>query len=364
MRLRSVILLLAAVAIGLTAYFYTSNNKFKSVLTSVDLIPSLQGNLNSVTKFTVLEAGNLLLSSVSKTESGWIVDNRDGYEANVAAVRNVFENLAEAKLAEAKTSNPQNYTKLGVESIENENAQGVLLTVDGLGDTVNIIFGNDGSSGKNTQYVRHQKEQQSWLINKKINIARDPTDWLEKDILDIPPERIKNITIQHADGTVIDINNTGNQAYEFVIDAIAPDGMKISDSQIYQVANALSSLQLTDVSKAELLRADDLAPSVTTVFKTFDGLTITTRAYPGPVVKLNFMIDIDFNAAHVDENIENKTPEAESTIDAAMISDPKAAESLSKSLKQKLDGWAYVLPTISQAALTKKLTDFFIDKDA
>lgn len=364
MRLKSVFILLAAVAIGLTAYFYTTNNKFKSALTSVDLIPNLQDNLNRVTKFTVTEAGNLLLSSVSKTESGWIVDNRDGYEANVAVVRHVFENLAEAKLTEAKTSNPQNYTKLGVESIDNENAQGVLLTVDGLDEAVNIIFGNDGSSGKNTQYVRHQEEQQSWLINKKINIARDPTDWLEKDILDIPPERIKNILIQHADGTEIVINNTGNKAYEFDIDAIAPEGMKVSDSQIYQVANALSSLQLTDVSREDLLKADDLASSVTTVFKTFDGLTITTRAYPGQLVKLKFMIDVEFNAADVDENIENKTSNAESTADAAMVSDPKAAESLSKSLKPKVDGWAYVLPTITQSALTKKLEDFFIDKDA
>ena len=215
MRLRSVFLLLAAVAIGLTTYFYTTNNSFKSALTSSDLIPGLQDNLNSITKFTVTEAGNSLLSSVSKTADGWIVDNRDGYRANVAVVRHVFKKLAEAKLTEAKTSNPDNYTKLGVENVDNENAQGVLLSVDGLGDAVNIIFGNDGSSGTNTQYVRHQNEEQSWLINKKINIARDPTDWLEKDILDIPPERIKSISIQHADGTVINIANTGNEAYEF-----------------------------------------------------------------------------------------------------------------------------------------------------
>ena len=364
MRLKSVFLLLAAVAIGLTAYFYTSNNKFKSALTNSDLIPSLQDNLNSVTKFTVMESGNSLLSSVSKSESGWVVDNRDGYEANVAVVRHVFEKLAEAKLTEAKTSNPENYTKLGVENIDNENAQGVLLTVNGLDDAVNIIFGNDGSSGKNTQYIRHQDEQQSWLINKKINIARDPTDWLKKDILDIPPERIKSIEINHADGTVINIENTGDEAYEFELNATPPEGMKASDSEIYQVANALSSLQLTDVSKEELLRTDDLAPSVTTVFKTYDGLMITTRAYPGPVAKLKFMIDVDFNADDVDENIENKTSNAESTADAAMISDPKAAESLAKSLKPKLDGWAYFLPTISQSALTKKLEDFFIDKDA
>ena len=362
MRLKSVFILLAAVAIGLTAYFYTTNNSFKSALTTSDLIPDLQSNLNNVNKFTVLEAGNALLTSVTKNETGWVVDNRDGYAADVKVVRHVFEKLAEAKLIEKKTANSENYTKLGVENVEHENAQGVLLTVDGLDEEVSIIFGNDGSSGKNTQFVRYQAEKQSWLINKKINVARDTTDWLDKNILDIPPERIKNILIKHADGTEILISNTGNEAYEFDIDAVAPEGKKISDSEIYQVANALSSLQLTDVTKFENVSNTENIQTILAVFKTFDGLTITTTAYPS-AIKSNFTIKVDFNPEDVDESVANNSINAESTTDAAMVSDPKAAEELAKKLEVKLDGWAYILPTITQAALMKKLDDFFIDKD-
>ncbi len=363
MRLKSVFLLLAAVAIGLTAYFYTTNNNLKSSLTSSELIPGLLDNLNNVSKFTVSEAGNSLLSSVSKTANGWVVDNRDGYEANVAVVRHVFEKLANAKLTEAKTSNPDNYTKLGVENIDNENAQGVLLSIDGLGDAVNIIFGNDGSSGKNTQYVRYQNEEQSWLINEKINVARDVTDWLEKDILDIPPERIKSILIRHADGTEIRITNTGNEAYEFDLHAVAPEGKKISDSEIYQVANALSSLQLKDVSKFENINTGNSIDTITAEFKTFDGLTITTTGYPS-TINSNFTINLSFNVNEVDKNIAENTDNNESSSDAAMVSDPKAAEELAKTLETKLAGWAYIFPTITQNALIKKLDDFFIDEDA
>lgn len=363
MKLKSVFLLLAAVAIGLTAYFYTTNNNFKSALTSSDLIPGLQDNLNNVSKFTVTEAGNSLLSSVSKTANGWVVDNRDGYEASVAVVRHVFEKLANAKLTEAKTSNPDNYIKLGVEDVDNENAQGVLLTVDGLDETVDIIFGNDGSSGKNTQYVRYQNEEQSWLINEKINVARDVTDWLEKDILDIPPERIKSIFIRHADGTEIRINNTGNEAYEFDLDAVAPEGKKISDSEIYQVANALSSLQLKDVSKFENINSDDKIETITAEFRTFDGLTITTTGYPS-AINSHFTININFNSNDVDEHIAETSENNESTADTAMVSDPKAAEQLAKTLETKLAGWAYILPSITQSALTKSLDVFFIDEDA
>ena len=132
-----------------------------------------------------------MLSEVSKSDKGWVVDSRDGYEANKAAVRILFDNLAEAKLVEAKTSNPDNYAKLGVEDIDNTKAQGILFSVAGLQESTDIIFGNDGSSGKNTQYVRRKGEAQSWLINKKLKLNTDVTEWLQKDILDIPPERIK-----------------------------------------------------------------------------------------------------------------------------------------------------------------------------
>ncbi len=364
MKLKTLFILLAAVGIGLAGYFYSSNNKFGASFISSRLIPGLESNMNDVTKFTVIEVKNSLLSSVTKTDNGWVVDNRDGYPANVAAVRQTFALLAEADLVEAKTSNPDNYSRLGVEDVAGEDAQGVLLTVEGLGDAVNVIFGNDGTSGKNTQYVRNQSEEQSWLINKKININRDVTDWLDKDILDIPPERIKSVQITHAQGPVVNINNTGNVAYEFDLDAAAPEGMKISDSEIYQVANALSSLQLRDVSKISENNIKGKTSPVTTVFKTYDGLTITVNGYPS-TIEPYFTIDVEFNADDVDENVANKTAEAEGEVsDAAMTSDPKAAEIFANETGPKVEGWAYIFPTITHKSLVKELKDFFIDENA
>ena len=360
MKLKSLFLLMFAVAIGAAAYFYSFNQNVS--LNNSFLVPNLTQNLNSINKFTVHEAQKKLLSSISRSEKGWVVDNRAAYPANLKAVRQVFTALAEAKLVEAKTSNSDNYTKLGVEDVDQQDAQGVLVSIDGLTSPVNIIFGNDGSSGKNTQYIRNQGEAQSWLINKKINFSRDTTDWLEKDLIDIPPERIKTIQIKHPDGTEININNTGNAAYEFDLDATASEGKKISDSEIYQVANALSSLQLRDVISYEILNKVEIEPIVS-IFKTFDGLTITTTSYASNIEPY-FTLEIQFNANDVDKSVNVASEENKSSSDAALVSDPKAAEELANSAKSKLTGWAYLFPTITKNALTKKLDDFFIDKDA
>ncbi len=351
-----------AVAVGAAVYFYASNQNQTSVSANSLLIPNLSENLNSITKFTVKNASDSLLTSVSKSEKGWVVDNRAGYEANVKEVRDVFTTLSEAKLVEAKTSNPDNYPRLGVEDINASDAQGVLVSIEGLPNPVAIIFGNDGSSGKNTQFVRNEREEKSWLINKKINFGRDTTDWLQKNLLDIPPERINTIQIRHPDGAIINISNTGNAAYEFELDATAPEGKKISESEIYQVANALSSLQLRDVISLDTLNKDAIEPIVT-IFKTFDGLTITTASHTSDVEPF-FTIDVKFNSEDVDESVANSNSENESTSNSTLLSDPTVAEEFANSSKSKLTGWGYFFPTITKDALTKKLDDFFIDKDS
>lgn len=358
MNSKSLLLLLAALAVGIVAYYFNLNNKQNSTVSGAHLIPSLEANLNSVNRFTITESGNSVLSEVSKSDNGWIVEGRDGYAANKTAVRILFNNLAEAKTIEAKTSNPENYIKLGVEDVADKNAQGVLFSVEGLGESVNIIFGNEGSSGKNTQYVRHNGEEQTWLINKKLKLNTDVTEWLQKDIFDLPPERIKSVQISHPDSDTVKITNDGEDEYEYKLDAEAPEGLILWESQVYQVANSLSSLQLRDVATFANLDTESIVP-VVTVFKTFDGLTITTKAYTIDISKY-FTIEVTFSEDDIDHDVVSSEQQTKSSSDAALKSDPEAAKKLAETAKQRLDGWAYLFPTITQEALTKKLEEFFI----
>jgi hypothetical protein len=121
-------------------------------------------------------------------------------------------------------------------------------------------------------------------------------------------------------------------------------------------------LQLKDVISFSKLNTDTISP-VITEFKTFDGLTVTLKAYS--IEDENyFTIDVVFSSDDVDQTIVNDENQAESTSDSAIKSDPKAAEELALKSNVRLSGWAYLLPTITQDALTKKLEDFFIEEDA
>ena len=286
------------------------------------------------------------------------MENRDGYEADFTSVRTLFTNLAEAKLIEAKTSNPDNYSRLGVEDIDLANAQGVLVSIEGLEEPVEIIIGNFGSIGKNTQYIRQKGEKQSWLINKKLNVDQDVTRWLKKDLIDIPPERVKSIQIQHPDESVIMIENKGTEDYEFALLNALPDGKKVSESEIYQVANALSSLQLIDVASLENLKEETVQPIITK-FLTYDGITLTASSFTENDQTYS-AFEIKFNAEDVDDSISNDGD----GLDPAVKSDPETAKALVQEAAPKLKGWAFVLPTITKDALVKKLENFYLEEDA
>ena len=58
MKSKSLILLLAALVIGVIGYYLNENSNQQTIDANSNLIPELAENLNNITKFTVVEAGN------------------------------------------------------------------------------------------------------------------------------------------------------------------------------------------------------------------------------------------------------------------------------------------------------------------
>ena len=344
MNLKSLIILILVIIAGGAAYFYIAAGSKKSAIgEDAWLVPNLAQNLNEVAKLTVHGAGNILLAEISKSKHHWVVVNRDHYEADMAVVRNAFNTLARARLIGKKTANPENYSKIEVEDISDVHAQGVQFSIEGLGEPIRVIAGKKGSL-QDTQFVRRAGDAQSWLIDKKLDLNRNGAWWLRKDILDISPERIKSIRISHMDGGEVSIENRGTEDYEFTLVQAIPEGRKVSESELYQVANALSSLQLRDVASLQSFK-EEILPSVITTFRMFDGLRVDARTFSDGK-KTYVMLGIEFNEDH-----------------AAAQSDSVLAKEFAEKTKSRIEGWAFVLPTITQDAMVKRLEDILLHED-
>src|SRR5262245_5361928 len=79
------------------------------------LYPGLKEELNAVNTIRMYKAGDARVVELVRKDDVWKVSDRDSYAADDAKVRKLLIAIADAKTAEQKTADPQQYAKLGVE---------------------------------------------------------------------------------------------------------------------------------------------------------------------------------------------------------------------------------------------------------
>lgn len=266
MNLRNVKILVIVVAMLVAALLVLDQGR-NSGTVNARLLPELKSRINDVTA-VVIRKGDTTIT-VAKTGDNWSVRERSNYTADIGTLRQLLLALAEAKVLELKTSNPEKYHLLGVNDPADDDSTSVEITIHGNGVEQVLILGRTVQS--NYRYARVAGETQSVLIDKNPDVPDDAGGWLLQTILDISADQIQQITITHADGEEIRIEKESQEAGDFQVMNI-PDGRELSYPSVANgIGGALGNLTLSDVRAAA---ASKKHPDVLTTFQTFDGLTI------------------------------------------------------------------------------------------
>ena len=95
--------------------------------------------------------------------------------------------------------------------------------------------------------------------------------WLESVIIDIRPERVREVTITHADGEVVRISKASPELANFDVAGV-PEGRELSYPGVANVVgNALRELNLEDVEPNGEGAGE---PAAVVEYRTFDGLLV------------------------------------------------------------------------------------------
>ena len=105
------------------------------------LYPDLKAQLNAVNAIHLYKAGDARVVELVRKDDAWKVSDRDSYPADDGKVRKLLIELADAKIAEQKTSDPQQYAKLGVEDTKGTAATSVRIELAGTPKPVDLIIG-------------------------------------------------------------------------------------------------------------------------------------------------------------------------------------------------------------------------------
>ncbi len=193
-----------------------------------------------------------VIARLKKVDSIWM-EQTTGFPANRELLSATLSTLTTARKVRAKTRQPGRYERLGVNSVDAEDARGVELVITDGSDRelLAMVFGDDTSRG---QYARQISSDQAWLIAPKLALPIDNVEWLARDVLNVPAEQLQRIRLQHADGELVDLVKPAPDQPAFTI--VSPDVAAPEQYAANRIAGLLSELRLESVKPSPAFAQD------------------------------------------------------------------------------------------------------------
>ena len=321
---RSTPLTLAALgiaALGAGWWFGTGPGDEGVVAGGTLAFPGLAARLAEAAEVDVTHQGATL--RIVLKDGAWTLPAKGGYPIRQARLRAVLTGLTELRLTEPRTADPAEYPRLGVDDPQDATAAGaeLLRVADAAGHAVaELIVGHrrvrtQGNTGE-TVYVRRPGEAQSWLGEGEIGVDADPQTWIERDIADIPHDRVAAVS-----AGPLEFARRG-EALALVAPAEHP---RLDDSRVEDVARGLETLTLLDVRPVADVPGERLGRSR---FTLADGGAVEATLFRVPHDK-----------------------------DADIWVELAASGPGSEALARRVQGWAYQVGAWKQAALLPTLDD-------
>ena len=381
----STLAVIAAVLIAVTV-FVSQRNKPTPPQTGQPVFPELKATINTVSEMRVSTQSGTI--TVHKDEEAWRVKEKHNYPADLGKMREILIGLAELKILEPKTRKPELYEKLGLQDVEAEGSLSTGVTLkDAAGNTVAAaIIGNDrpakGKSGYKEMFIRKPGDSQTWLVEGRLTVEKNPGKWLDKELVQIETKRVRRLSVTHPDGTRLVVEKTKPADLDYqVVDL--PEGLEIqSQFTVNNVVSTVTSLSLDDV-KPRSERPFDDHPVATAVFETFDGLEGTVELLQKD--EKNYVkLSATFNAGLIWKPEPEEDSETEQQADGQVGEDPdQTAQDKAdaakpeqpeikpeaevkaeiEALNKRLADWVYVIPKFRADAILKKPQDLLKTSD-
>lgn len=381
----SMLTVIAAILI-IVAVLMTKQQEPGIPMTGQPVFPELKTVINDVTELSVdTQSGTITLH---RQEDIWRVKEKYDYPADLGAVREMLIGLAELTTLEPKTRKPEFYEKLGLQDVEAEGSLSTGVTLkDATDNTVAAaVIGNDRpakvKSGAKELFIRKVGDPQTWLVQGRLTVEKNPGKWLDKELTQIETKRVRRLIVTHPDKTRLVVEKAKPADLNYQV-ANLPEGLEIeSQFTVNNVVSTITSLSLDDVKPQNEVPFDG-QPVRTAVFETFDGLQGTVQLLPKD--EKNYVtISAVFNAdlvwkpepereaepekesepqAGEPSGVDTQGKEADTNPDQPRIKSEAEVKAEIEALNKRTGGWVYVIPKFRADALLKRPQDLLKTSD-
>lgn len=274
-----ILLVFGAIAVAGGWYFGTAEqpSERQAYNNGKLMFPDLAAHLQEAARIDVSHQGKTLV--IEKHGDTWGLQDRGGYPVQVSKLRGMLTALTELRLVEPRTSDPAEFSRLGLEDPNQKDATSNLLNVlDASGKSiVSLIVGHrrvltQGNVPEQV-YVRRPDDNHTWLAEGSLQVDTDPQLWLDRNIMNIDHTRIVSVAVTNGDQKLEFARDDQKLALKSPTDHPPLDEYKLDD-----LDRGLELLTFQDVQTDKQPVGNSVGQSV---YTTGDGMAITATVFKG-----------------------------------------------------------------------------------
>ncbi|HPF27484.1 MAG TPA: DUF4340 domain-containing protein [Steroidobacteraceae bacterium] len=240
-------LLLAALAIIGLALWLAGREPGHTSRVGEPVLPALQANLNAVREIR-LGKGDGSAVTLRRRDTDWEVAQR-GYTADSGKVRKLLLDLAALAVRAEKTSEPANYSRLGVEDADIPTAGSVAVAVAAAEQNWQLLVGKQDSP--RAGFVRVPDQAVSLLAEPLIIVELDPKRWLDRQLLDRAATSVRSVTVIPLEGPAYTVQRDNAGQADMTLADMPPKAKLAAPGAANSAADALAGLAFDDVRKPD-----------------------------------------------------------------------------------------------------------------
>ena len=286
-------------------------------------------------------------TSLARKGASFVVVDKGRYPADNTQVNELITDCLDIKTVAIVSADPTNHADLGVTE---EEAKYVVKFLKQDGSLLGgVIIGHSKEESSET-YVRLANSDEVFVADRSPYLQLEAIDYVDKELLSVKEEEIREIHGSSADGIFVLDANEGPDDLRLVN---MPAGKTLRNSEAKLVLRALSSLRISDVEKGP--RSDlDFARKFVCQLK--NGIV-----YALAIAEMNDVTFMTCSAEYVGAKVTMETGKVDSEEELKAKEARLLAQEKSMKFQKKHENWVYTVPTWKANALKKDMGDLMED---
>jgi hypothetical protein len=330
-----VVLAATAVSVVAAGYAVVSESRIQApaAASGAPVFGDLLARANDVQSVTVASASGKF--TIARKGDGWALAEKDGYPVAADKLRQLVAGLADLRLLEAKTDQPDRHARLEVEDIAAKDAKSKQVTLAGADGKLlaDLIVGKQNNTsdfnGLRGIYVRKPGNAQAWLAQGSVEVPTAAVDWVDRTVVNVAEDKIQRLQFEPTAAPALTVSKADKAAADFTL-APLPEGKSADPDALKRLTEVFTAVELDDVRADK--DTDKAVKAGAAEGATFDGLTLKAELL---VMDGGTWLRLKASAA-----------------------EGSAAAAEAKTINDRVAGWLYKLPQFKAALLQPKVDDF------